>query len=178
MLKTKKAESVKLLKEKLAVSGSLVFTNYEGLNVTEVGELKKKLRTINAEYKVVKNNLFRIAVKESGLVDMDTAVYANPLGVVFVPKTGDISSVAKIIYDFRKDKAKLQVKSGYVDQKVCSEKDLEIISKLPSRDVLIAMVLCAMKSPIQKLHGVLSGVISKLPMVLRQIEEKKKAEAK
>jgi large subunit ribosomal protein L10 len=177
MIKAKKNETVKTLKEQLSHAKSLIFTNYEGLKVGEVQTLKKKLREAHCEFRVVKNNLFKIAIKESGLVDLDEKVYANPLAVAFVPANGDISSVAKIIYDFKKEKVKLVVKSSLVDNKVVSEKDLALISQLPPRDVLIARVLGAMKAPIGRLHGVLQGVMRKLVLVLSQIE-KKKAEAK
>jgi large subunit ribosomal protein L10 len=177
MLKAKKNETVKTLKDKLSRAKSLIFTNYEGLKVGEVQTLKKKLREAKVEFRVVKNNLFKIAIKESGLVNLDEQVYANPLAVAFVPADGDISSAAKIIYDFKKEKAKLVVKSSLIENKITSEKELAVISQLPPRDVLIARVLGAMKAPIGRLHGVLQGVMRKLVLVLSQIE-KQKAEAK
>lgn len=173
MIKQYKIDSVAELKDKISQYQNYVFTNYQGLTVEEMQGLKNKLRALKIEYKVVKNTFFRIAMKESGKTDLADMVYEFPLAVAMAPQNADISQAVKIMYDFIKEKNKLVIKSSIIDNKIFDPKQLEVISKLPSRDVLIGKVVGLMKSPIIRLQRVLQGMPQKLILVLKEVEKKK-----
>lgn len=172
MVKQYKIDRVAVLKEKIQKSKHLVFTNYKGLAVEELEGLKNKLRDMNVEYKVVKNTFAKRAMQESN-IELDETIYKQPLGIAFLDDNADISGSAKILFQFNKDKDKLIIKGSIVDGLVTSVDDLETISKLPSKEVLIAKLIGSLKAPVSRLHNVLNGVILKLPLVLKQIEKQK-----
>ncbi len=173
MIKQYKIDSVADLKQRISRYDNYIFTNYQGLTVEEIQGIKNKLRALKIEYKVVKNTFFRIAMKESGKLDMDKTVYEYPLAIAMAPKTADISQAIKIMYDFIKEKNKLVIKDSIIDDRIFDPKQLEEISKLPSRNVLIGKIVGLMKAPISRLHRVLHGMPQKLILTLKEIEKTK-----
>ena len=134
------------IKEKLDGSSSVVVTDYRGLNVEEVTELRSKLRAEGVEYKVLKNNLVKRACAESGIEDFDD-VLKGPTAVAF---SEDAVAPAKVLFEFLKKHKNLQVKGGILEGKVVSVDELEALSKLPSREVLLGQVVGAFVAPLQK----------------------------
>jgi large subunit ribosomal protein L10 len=176
MVKEHKIAKVKELSTLLSRYRNYIFTNYQGLTVREMQDLKKQLREHKVVYKVVKNTYFRIAMKENNRPEVDETVWNNPLGVVFVPPDADVSRAVKILTTFVKTSNKLAIKSSIIDDRVYGLKELAAIAELPPREVLIARVLGAMKAPLSRLHGVLNGQILKLLLVLKQIQSKKESQ--
>lgn len=173
MIKQYKVDKVAELTKKLQDNSHFIFTDYKGLTVEEMQELKRKLRDLQVEYRVVKNTYIKIAIKDAELPLEDESIFKQPLAVAFIPSDADVSQPVKALYDFRKAKKKLEIKSSLIEGKVLGEEELTAISNLPPREVLLARLVGAVKSPISGLYGVLSGVLRKLVLALKEIEKKK-----
>ncbi|HYE81883.1 MAG TPA: 50S ribosomal protein L10 [Clostridia bacterium] len=152
------------VKEKLQNSSSVVLVDYKGINVEDVTELRKRFRDAGVDYKVYKNTLFKRAASEAGI----EALHEHLQGTVAVAFGTDAVAPAKTLNQFIKDKPKttIAVKAGYVEGKIMNANDIKALGDLPSREVLIAMVL-----------GGLQGSIRNLAYMLNTIKEKKEAEA-
>jgi large subunit ribosomal protein L10 len=153
------------VKEKLSKSSSAILVDYKGINVEDVTELRKRFREAGVDYKVYKNTLFKRAASELGI----EALHEYLQGTVAVAfGADDAVAPAKTINQFMKDKPKttISVKAGYVEGKMMNANDVKALGDLPSRDVLIAMVL-----------GGLQGSIRNLAYMLNTIKEQKEAEA-
>lgn len=166
----KKVAAVTKLKDKLVSSVATVVTDYKGMKVSEISELRKRLREKQVEYKVVKNTLFVKALKEAGIEGMDEKI-EGPVAVAFA--SGDPVSPAKVLMDYFDEIEKPKVKVGIVESKLADEKLLADLAKLPSREELIAKVVGGIKSPLQGLVMVLSGIPRKLVYALSEIKNKK-----
>lgn len=165
-----KSQMVDEIKGKIENAQSIVLVNYRGLNVEEVTELRKKFREANVDYKVYKNTMMVRAFEELGY-DGISEFLKGPSAIAF--SNEDPVSAAKISSEFAKDHEKLEIKSGVVDGKIITPKEIGDLAKLPSREVLIAQVLGGLNSPIQGLANVLNGNIRGLAVVLQAIADKK-----
>ncbi len=168
-----KSKVVDELKEKISRSNLVVITDYLGYSVKQMTELRKKLRAEDAEMTVVKNTLIERAVVASGLDDLKGHL-KGPTVVVLGYK--DTVTPLKVLVKFVKDAEKGAIRVGAVDKKVFGSKDLEAISKLPSREILIAKVVGGLQSPISGFVNVLQGPVRKLVYALDAIKAKKGGE--
>ncbi|MBU0686690.1 MAG: 50S ribosomal protein L10 [Candidatus Margulisbacteria bacterium] len=169
----KKVKEVQALKEKLEKSVTCVVTDYKGMSVAQISELRKKLRESQVEYKVVKNTLFLRALKEAGISGLDEHI-TGPVAVAF--SNVDPVSPAKVLIDYFEENEKPLVKAGIVEEKLADIKLLTHLAQLPSRDELIAKVVGGIKGPLQGLVLVLSGLPRKLVYALNEIKNKKGGE--
>lgn len=172
MPKEEKIEAVQELRKNIEGSSSLLLTDYRGLTVSEITNLRKNLRGAGAEYKVVKNTLFRLAAEklaDSGVYDL----LAGPTAVAFVQN--DPIAPAKAIMDFAKEHKELEVKGGYVEGRLLSAEQIQALSKIPSKEVLLAQLLGSMQSPISGLIGTLQGLMSNLVYTLQAVSDQKAA---
>lgn len=156
--------------EKINQSKSIVITDYRGLNVAQVTELRSKLREAGVEYKVLKNTMVRFAAKEAGIEGLDD-ILTGPTAVAF--GMNDAVSPAKVLTEFAKNNDKLQIKAGVLDKKVLTADNVKALADIPPREVLLSMVLRGMQAPISGLVNVLQGNIRNLVYVLAAIQEKK-----
>lgn len=165
MPKTKQAkkESMENLKTKLQKASGVIVTEYQGLNVGDINDLRNKLRKVSCEYHIVQNTLMHIASQGSDYTAIDDTL-KGPTAVCFV--YGDPVGPAKIIMDFKKDHDKLKVKTGLIEKKVVNEKELKSLANLPSRIVLLSMLVGRLQAPIANLVYVLNGPLNKLVTVL------------
>jgi large subunit ribosomal protein L10 len=164
-------EVVKSLAEKFKSMKGMILTQYHGLTVEEISELRSKLRSLDSEYAVVKNALSEIALKEAGIEAGNN--FLGPTALVI--ENGDIVSPAKALMDFAKTHAKLKVKTAYLEGKFVDAAVVEQLSKLPSREVLIAKMLCGMNATISGFVNVLAANIRGLVTVLDAIAKKQAA---
>ena len=171
MPNVKNQQEVKNLAEKFKTMKGLILTQYQGLNVEEISELRSKLRPLNCEYAVVKNTLSEIALKEAG-IDAGSN-FNGPTALVI--ETGDIVSPAKAVFEFAKTHAKLKVKAGFLEGKFVDAAVVEQLSALPSKEVLIAKMLGSMNAPITGFVNVLAANIRGLATVLDAIAKKQAA---
>jgi large subunit ribosomal protein L10 len=171
MPNVKNQEAVKVLTEKFKSMKGMILTEYHGLTVEEVSELRSKLRAQNSEYAIVKNTLSQIALKEAGISGGDN--FSGPTALVI--ENGDAVSPAKIVMDFAKTHAKLKVRAGYLEGKFVDAAVVFRLSELPSREVLIARMLGSMQTPISGFINVLAANIRGLVTVLDAIAKKQAA---
>ena len=167
MPKAEKVEKVKNIKEKIAASSSLILTDYRGMTANQITDLRKKLHPLSAEYEVVKNRLGKLALQKDEEIKLKDLL-KGPTAVAY--GRGDPALPAKVIYEFIEEHSKPLVKGGIIEGKFQDAAAIKMLSKLPSREVLIAKVVSGMASPIYSLVYVLSGTIRKLVYVLDAIK--------
>lgn len=158
-----KEEEVKALAETMKEAKLVLLTDYRGINVTDVTELRKTLRGTSSDYKVIKNNITRRALKEAGFEGLEEALI-GPTAVILGKE--DYLEPAKAIYEFTKKNDFYKIKGGIVEGKVMTAEEIITLAKLPSRETLLSM-----------LAGALLGNISKLAVALDQVKLQKEANA-
>lgn len=154
-----KEAAVQSISEKLDRARSSILTDYRGLNVHEITELRKKLTAAGIEYRVLKNTLTGLAAKQVNIEGLDPYL-EGPLAVAF--GYDDPVVPAKILFEFAKDHKTLQVKGGILDKKVIGAESVKSLADLPGREQLLAMVLRAMQGPISGLANALQGNLRNL----------------
>jgi large subunit ribosomal protein L10 len=161
---------VKELTEKFNSSKSLVITDYLGLNVAEMTELRKQLREAGVDFKVVKNTLATIAANDVEMEEM-TEFFSGPTAIAFGEE--DAVSPAKILVEYAKEHEVLEIKAGFLNGEIISKEKVESLAEIPSREELLAKAFASMKAPLTGLVNVLQGNIRGLVQVLNQIKEEK-----
>ncbi len=141
----RKKAIVEEIKEKFEKSQSAVVVDYRGLTVEEVTELRNKFREANVEYKVYKNNLVKIAIKDTDFEGL-SADLTGPNAIAFGIE--DAVAPAKIVKDFSKDHEKLELKSGVVESVYYDNKMILEIANLPSKEELIGRFMGSIKAPV------------------------------
>lgn len=169
MVKQYKIDFVDELKEKLASRKNVILTNYSGIKVKDLYQLRKVLRDKGAEYKVVKNTLFRKALKDCGYPQIDQYL-VGPIGVVFVDK--EVSEVAKILKDFQKEQDRFQYGVAIMDNVVYSPKDVQRIADLPSKEVLLAQVMSLINGPASGTAIAINQIMATLARGIKLVAEK------
>ncbi len=155
-----KVKAVEELKEKLDNSKNFYLTDYRGLNVEQITDLRTKLREKDSEYKVVKNNFFKLALKEKGIDGVDDFL-KGPIGVTFI-KSDDPVSPAKVIVDFTKNFKKekiFKVIGGYFEGRAVDGKEVISISSLPTKEVLLAQIMGCIQGPARGIAVCTAGPI-------------------
>ena len=169
-----KEQTVSDLRDTVNNAKAAILTDYRGLSVSALTELRKKLRAVDSEFHIVKNTLFKRAV--DGVIPDDIIQYLEgPTAIGFAKKDG--VATAKALLDFAKDHKTMSVKAGVVDGKVFNADQVVAISKLPSKEVLISQVLGSLNAPVAGFVGTLNGIISNFVFTLQAVADKKAAEA-
>lgn len=159
-----KKEEVSALAAKMKEAKLVLLTDYRGINVEDVTNLRTELRNAKAEYKVIKNNITRRALAECGIEGLEDQL-TGPTAVIM--SNEDYLEPAKAIYKFSKDNDFYKIKGGVIEGKVMTAEEIITLAKLPSRETLLSM-----------LAGALLGNISKLAVALDQVKvQKESAEA-
>jgi large subunit ribosomal protein L10 len=156
-------ESVEELKERFAGVQTAVLTEYRGLTVRQLSDLRKQLKGAAADYKVVKNRLARIAIKGSPLDGLGKHL-TGPTGVAYTRK--DPVPVAKALQTFVRNNPALTIKVGMIEGKVLEPAALKSLAELPSKDALRAQIVGAVQGPMGKLVTLLTAVQGELARVL------------
>ena len=129
----RKEKQVNEIKEKLTKISSAIVTDFRGLTVKEITDLRRQLKAANIDYKIIKNNLMFRAVKESNL-DTLSPYLQGPSAIAF--GLDDPIVPVKIMINFIKEYKKLEIKAGIIQGKVFNAEELTQISKLPSKEIL------------------------------------------
>jgi large subunit ribosomal protein L10 len=174
MPKQNKIDAVAEIAADLKGADVYYFVDYRGLTFAEATELRKRLRKVDADLKVVKNTLGKIAAANAGVEGLDELL-AGPTAIAYVH--GDPAKAAKTIQDFIKEKKKAAIRGGKLQSSVLSASQVEALASLPSREQLIAQLVGAIASPLQGLANVLNGPIRGLVIVLAQVEEQRASAA-
>ena len=159
-----KIQSVESLKHRLGSVKTAVLTEYRGLSVRQLSDLRKQLKTSAAEYKVVKNRLARLAVKDSPLGPLATHL-TGPIGLVLTQH--DPVGVAKALQAFAKTNPALTIKVGVVEGKVLEALELRALADLPSKEGLRAQLVGALQGPMRQLVSLLTAPHRELVQVLQ-----------
>ncbi len=136
-----KKQIVQNIEQKMQKSTFIVLTDYRGLNVAEITELREKLRLPGIEFKVLKNTMVEFALKNLGWDDL-IEYLPGPNAVLF--SEDDPVQPAKILQEFARKHKKLNIKVGLLEGKIVPQDKIKVIAELPSREILIATVLGTM----------------------------------
>jgi large subunit ribosomal protein L10 len=150
-----KERVVEQAKEWYGKSVGLVFTDYRGLKVKDLQQLRRSLSEKGAEIHVIKNTLFRMAAGED-LQQFPDELHNGPTAIAFIFENE--SECSKVLVDFEKQSKSLSIKGGFFAGKVFDAKGVETLSKLPSRETLIAQVIGLVASPLSNLVGVIEAL--------------------
>jgi large subunit ribosomal protein L10 len=165
-----KVATVDEVKSRVDATSTAVVTEYRGLTVAEISDLRRKLRALGTDYKVFKNTLVRRAVAGTAVEPLSEFL-EGPTAIAFV--NGDVSAVAKTLRDFAKESPKLVMKGAVMDGKPLSLADLVALADLPSRDVLLAQFAGLLASPLRTMAGLLKAVPQNLAYGLSALIDSK-----
>ena len=165
-----KTKAIAELKGSLGNAQDFIFTDYRGLTVEQITNLRKLLRAKDVEYKVVKNNFAKIAFQQLSTPDVSDYL-VGPTAVAITPR--DTNEVAKIFFEFLKEVPALQVKGALVAGSVYDAAKTEAFSKLPGRLELISMLMSVMNGPARNLVAALNDVPSRLVRTIKAVADKK-----
>ncbi len=170
MKKEEKIRVVSELQGKFEKAKGIVFTDYRGLNVEEITDLRNNLRAAALEYRVVKNSLARRAA-EGTPVDGAADIFSGPVGIAV--GYDDPLLLVKRVLEFSKANEKLEIKGGLIEGAVCSVEQIKAISALPPREVQLSMLVGAMQSPLSKFAGLLNSTVAQFVYALEALKEKR-----
>lgn len=170
MQKAQKREVVAELSERLGSAKCLYLTDFTGLDVAAITELRRRLTDARVEYVVVKNTLARRALS-GGPYEGLTEHLAGPNA--FAMSSEDVVTAAKILTDFAKEREKPQIRAGAIEGRVVSIDEIRRIAELPPRDELLAQVVGYARAPIAGLVYTLNGLLAKFVRTVDALREQK-----
>jgi large subunit ribosomal protein L10 len=168
-VKQEKIKAVEEIKDKFSRAKAAILTDYRGLNVADITQLRRNLREQGIEFKVFKNTLIRIA-----LTDFDFNLHEfleGPTAIAF--SYDDPIAPAKVLADFAKTHKQLEIKAGVVEGKVATADLVAEYAKMPAKEQLLANVVGSIQSPLYGIVNVLQGPIRDFVYTLQAIQEKK-----
>jgi len=157
--KTFKNAMIEAIKGKASESASLIFTEYRGMTVAQISELRKKLREFNSSYSVVRNNFARIAFNEAKIEGVESYL-VGPTAIVYV-KGDETNSAAKVLFEFMEEVPALVVKGAIVEGESYDAKKIEAYSKLPGKKQLISMFMSTLNATTSKFVRTLKAIADK-----------------
>jgi len=167
-----KVEVVDEVKARLGDAAASIVSEYRGLTVAEMAELRHALASVGGDYKIFKNTLVRRAV-DGGEYQPLSEYLSGPSALTFVK--GDISAVAKALRDFSRANPHLVIKGGLADGSLLSQSDLAALADLPPRDVLLARLAGALAAPMQQMAGLLQALPRNLAYGISALLEQREA---
>ena len=153
-----KTEAIESIKNDVKASSSFIFTEYRGLKVEQITELRKKLRENACTYKVVRNNFARIAFEDADIKDVDSWL-TGPTALAMIAE--DANLAAKTLFEYAKDAPALVIKGAVVDGEIYDAKQIEAFSKLPGKKDLIAMFMSTVNATTSKFVRTLQAIVDK-----------------
>ena len=171
MANPKNVSDLAELKEKIAGSNSIVLTEYRGLTVAQLSELRNNLG-FDVEYSVAKNTLFKIAANEAGIEGLDEQL-TGPTAIAFIK--GEAVDAAKVIKKLADANKAFVVKGGYMDGNVLSADQVNAIAELDNRETTLAKLAGAMKGNLAKAAGLFNAPASQVARLAAALQEKKEA---
>lgn len=173
MRKQEKAEVVEELRAAMQEHGSVILTDYRGLTVKEITELRIKLAAMGASVRVVKNTLLQRALTEEQ--QELVAFLQGPIAATFVP--GDAGPVLKEMSAFAKTHDELKFKGGWVESRAYSGQDMVALATIPPREQLLGMLVSVLNAPLSQLVGTLQAVPRDLVLTLMALAEQREGAA-
>ncbi|QNE88882.1 50S ribosomal protein L10 [Corynebacterium incognita] len=173
MANPKNEKDLKLIREKLDGASSVFITEYRGLTVAQLADLRNQLG-FDVEYSVAKNTLFKIAAQEKGIEGLDEHL-TGPTAFAFIK--GEAVDAAKVFKKFAEDNQALIVKGGYMDGNALSADQVKAIAELDNRETTLAKLAGAMKGSMAKAAAVFNAPATKMVRTAAALQDKKQAEA-
>lgn len=164
-----KSKAVQDIEKQAREAKGLIITSFKALKTVEFNEMRAKLRNLKSEYRVVKNSLTKIALKNAGLSELADKL-DGPTALII--ERENAIAATKVVFDFAKTHENLKVNGGLFEGKVLSAQELKAIASLPSREVLLAKLLGTLQAPMVNLVSVLQAPMRDLVGVLSQIAKK------
>jgi large subunit ribosomal protein L10 len=169
MVKQYKIDEVAQLVEKLGSNKNIILTNYSGIKVSALTQLRTDIKKKGAKYQVVKNNYFRKALKDTGYSSIDEYL-KGPVAVAFA---GDqVGEIAKLFKDFKKDQEKFELLGAIIDGVIYGSDGIQKIADLPSKEALFAQILFMVNAPTSKVAIGMNQVMASLARGIKAVAEK------
>lgn len=171
-VRSEKESVVAEVKTKIGESDAVIVTEYRGLSVTDLANLRRELRKAGCEYRVYKNTLARFAAREAGIEGLDTLL-VGPTALAFVK--GDVAAVAKSLKEYARTNPLLVIRGGAVAGKAVSAKDVDVLAELPSREVMLSQFAGMLQAPLVKTAGLLQALPRNMAYGLKALVDQKSA---
>jgi len=168
--RTEKSELVEKLHDELGKCGAVFVTDYKGLTVEQVTQLRGGIRKAGGKYQVVKNTLLKLAAEGTDASGLNPLL-EGPTAIAIA--LADPVALAKAIVDFSKKNEKLEIQGGVLGSQFLTTTDVKDLAGMPSKEVLLARMLGSMNAPATNLVGVLAAMVRQVMYALKAIEEKK-----
>jgi large subunit ribosomal protein L10 len=169
-----KRETIAELREELAKARTMIVSEYRGLTVKEIAEIRRALRKQDVTYRVVKNRLMRIAAEDS-VGEALSPLLTGPTAIAF---GNDEAGTAKAVLDATRPYNKIvRITGGVLGNKAIDADSVTRLAALPSRDVLLAKLAGGMQAPVGTLAGLLAAPLRNLGFALAQVAEQKRTQA-
>jgi len=170
MPKPEKVATVQALKELFTNAQGIYLTDFRGLDVAAMTELRRRLKASGGGYKVVRNTLARLAAEQAGFPELAQA-FEGPSGVAFTLSEDGVAP-ARVLVDFVREFPELNIKTAFVEGKIFPPERVPDLAALPPRKELVAKAVGGIQAPLTGLVWALSGVLRKLVMTLDTIARK------
>ena len=173
----RKAAVIDEIKERLESADAAMLTEYRGLTVTEIADLRAALRPAATDYKIFKNTLARRAASDAGLGELADQLL-GPVAIAFVRRDGgDAVTAAKALRDFAKNNPNLVVKGGVLGPRLLTSKDVEALADVPPRELLLARLAGGFQAPLTKAAGLFQAFTRNFAYGLKAYIDTRPAEA-
>lgn len=172
MARPEKTAAVEDITSRFGESNAALLTEYRGLTVTEIADVRNALRDADADYKVMKNTLVRIAAKDVGLEEL-TGLLTGPTAIAFC--RGDAVAAAKALDEAAKRFPVLVIKGGVLNGKILDGDQARALASIESREVLLSKIAMLVNQPAQQTINVFSALLRNLGSMLAQVVEKKES---
>ncbi|MEW6418776.1 MAG: 50S ribosomal protein L10 [Nitrospirota bacterium] len=170
MKREKKEQVITELKDRFDKAKAIIFTDYRGMTVAELSELRRSLRNGNFHYRVVKNTLAKIASLDTS-VSVAQDSFKDPVGITI--SYDDPVLIVKKILEYSKSNEKLKVRSGIIEGRCCTADELKAVAALPPRKVLLSMLAGALQAPLSKLAGAINATLSSFAYAMNALRDKR-----
>jgi len=165
---------IKELENLIKKHNNFIVMEYFGLTSNDLNDLRRDIKKSGSKYFVVKTRLAKKALENLKLKEMSDIITGG-IGISFIE--GDVAKLSKILTDYSAKKEFLKIKSGYIDGKAYDTEKIKRLASLPSKEVLLAIFLTTLQSPISGLVNVLNGVLRNFVYALNAIKEKKEKDS-
>ncbi|MBI2995343.1 MAG: 50S ribosomal protein L10 [Candidatus Melainabacteria bacterium] len=164
-----KKEIVSDLKQKIAKTALAVATDYRGFTVSEIAELRKKLKKNNADYKIAKNTLIKLAIKDTNLCEIENLL-EGPTALLL--GYGEPSACAKTLVGFIKEIEKGEIKGGILDGKLLTKNEIRTFANLPSKDILLSQIAGLLVANVSGIACVFENLIRDIALLTEEVAKK------
>lgn len=169
--KAQKKETLAELEKAFKAAKAVVFSQYQGTNVKNMRELRKRLHEKKVDFKVARKTLILLAAKTAGFSEIPPEYMQGPIGLAFA--NGDEMAAAKIVHEFAKTAETVRIAGAILEGKLIPASEVRVLAALPGKEVLISQLVGLMKSPISGFYGVLHGVLGNFVRAVAEVSKKK-----